>query len=160
MTLMKIDNEGLNLIKRFEGLSLKAYKCPAGVMTVGYGHTGKDVKAGMQITERQAVELLKKDVAVAEKVLNSLNINFTQNGFSSLCSFIFNLGAGAFATSTLKKKIVARADDEAICAEIVKWVNAGGKPLVGLKRRRVAEANMFIGRELYKVDMFGKIVRV
>lgn len=159
MTLMKTSDAGLNLIKQFEGLSLKAYKCPAGVWTIGYGSTS-GVKQGMVITERQAVERLKQDVRVAEVVLNKLDVNFTQNGFDSLVSFIFNLGAGAFATSTLKKKIVARADDEAICAEIVKWVNAGGKPLTGLKRRRVAEANMFIGREIYKVDMFGKIVRV
>lgn len=159
MTLMKTSDAGLNLIKQFEGLSLKAYKCPAGVMTIGYGSTS-GVKQGMVITERQAVERLKQDVRVAEVVLNKLDVNFAQNQFDSLISFIFNLGAGAFATSTLKKKIVARADDEAICAEIVKWVNAGGKPLVGLKRRRVAEANMFIGREIYKVDMFGKIVRV
>lgn len=159
MTLMKTSDAGLNLIKQFEGLSLKAYKCPAGVWSIGYGSTS-GVKQGMVITERQAVERLKQDVRVAEVVLNKLDVNFAQCQFDSLCSFIFNLGAGAFATSTLKKKIVARADDEAICAEIVKWVNAGGKPLVGLKRRRVAEANMFIGREIYKVDMFGKIVRV
>lgn len=159
MTLMKTSDAGLNLIKQFEGLSLKAYKCPAGVMTIGYGSTS-GVKQGMVITERQAVERLKQDVRVAEVVLNKLDVNFTQNQFDALVSWNFNLGVGAFATSTLKKKIVARADDESICAEIVKWVNAGGKPLVGLKRRRVAEANMFIGREIYKVDMFGKIVRV
>ena len=156
---MRIGSDGLNLIKQFEGLSLKAYKCPAGVWTIGYGST-KGVKQGMVITERQAVERLKQDVRVAEVALNKLGVNFAQNQFDALCSFIFNLGAGAFATSTLKKRILAQADDEAICAEIVKWHNAGGKPLTGLKRRRVAEANLFIGRELYKVDMFGKIVRV
>lgn len=159
MTLMKTSDAGLNLIKQFEGLSLKAYKCPAGVWTIGYGSTS-GVKQGMVITERQAVERLKQDVRVAEVALNKLGVNFAQNQFDALVSWIFNLGAGAFATSTLKKRILAQADDEAICAEIVKWIHAGGKPLTGLKRRRVAEANMFIGRELYKVDMFGKIVSV
>lgn len=162
MTLMKTSSEGLNLIKAFEGLRLTAYKPVATekYYTIGYGHYGADVKKGQTITEREAVELLRKDVAAAEKVLNGLNVNFTQDEFDALASFIFNLGAAAFGGSTLKKKIVAKADDEAICAEIVKWVNAGGKPLTGLKRRRVAEANLFIGRELYRVDMFGKIVKV
>ena len=162
MTLMKTSEEGLQLIKAFEGLRLTAYKPVATEkhFTIGYGHYGADVKKDMQITERQAVELLKMDVTAAEKVLNDMNVNFAQRQFDALVSWIFNLGAGAFNGSTLKKKIVARADDEAICAEIVKWVYAGGKPLTGLKRRRVAEANLFIGRELYKVDMFGKIVRV
>ena len=156
---MKISEKGLDLIKKYEGLRLNAYKCPAGVLTIGYGTT-KGVKAGMQITEKQAVEMLRRDMAEFEQVLNNLGINFAQNQFDALCSWLYNLGAGAFATSTLKKKIVARADDEAICAEIVKWVNAGGKPLLGLKRRRVDEANLFCGREVYKVDIFGKIVRV
>lgn len=159
MTLMKVGEKGLALIKESEGLRLKAYKCPAGVWTIGYGHTGKDVVAGMEISESRAVALLKQDLRVAEVYLNSLGINFSQNAFDSLCSFIYNLGVGAFSKSTLRKKIVAKADDEAITDEIVKWVNAGGKPLIGLKRRRVKEANLFLGKERYKVDVFGNIVK-
>lgn len=159
---MKTSNDGLKLIKQFEGLRLKAYKPVASEKhyTIGYGHYGADVKKGMEITERRATELLQADVRTAEVVLNNLNVNFAQRQFDALVSWIFNLGAGAFATSTLKKKILAKADDTAIAAEIVKWVNAGGQPLVGLKRRRVAEANLFCGRELYKVDMFGQIVKL
>ena len=156
---MKVGEKGLALIKESEGLRLKAYKCPAGVLSVGYGHTGKDVVAGMEISESRAVALLKQDLRVAEVYLNSLGINFSQNAFDSLCSFIYNLGVGAFSKSTLRKKIVAKADDEAITDEIVKWVNAGGKPLIGLKRRRVKEANLFLGKERYKVDVFGNIVK-
>lgn len=156
---MKVGEKGLALIKESEGLRLKAYKCPAGVWTIGYGHTGKDVVAGMEISESRAVALLKQDLRVAETYLNSLCINFSQNQFDSLASWIYNLGVGSFSKSTLRKKIVAKADDEAITDEIVKWVNAGGKPLIGLKRRRVKEANLFLGKERYKVDVFGNIVK-
>lgn len=156
---MKVGEKGLALIKESEGLRLKAYKCPAGVLSVGYGHTGKDVVAGMEISESRAVALLKQDLRVAETYLNSLCINFSQNQFDSLASWIYNLGVGSFSKSTLRKKIVAKADDEAITDEIVKWVNAGGKPLIGLKRRRVKEANLFLGKERYKVDVFGNIVK-
>lgn len=156
---MKVGEKGLALIKESEGLRLKAYKCPAGVWTIGYGHTGKDVVAGMEISENRAVALLKQDLRVAEVYLNSLGINFSQNAFDAIASFIYNLGVGSFSKSTLRKKIVAKADDEAITDEIVKWVNAGGKPLIGLKRRRVKEANLFLGKERYKVDVFGNIVK-
>ena len=159
---MKTSDDGLALIKKYEGLRLTAYKPVATekYYTIGWGHYGPDVKKGQTITEHKANELLKQDVRVAEVALNNMGINFSQAQFDALVSWIFNLGAGAFATSTLKKRIVARSDDELIASEIVKWVNAGGKPLLGLKRRRVDEANLFCVRELYKVDMFGKIVRV
>ena len=158
MTLMKTSDAGLELIKKFEGLRLKAYKCPAGVLTIGYGHTGKDVTSGMEINEEHATALLKQDVRKAEVSLNALGINFSQRSFDALVSWIFNLGVGSFGKSTLRKTIVALAADEAVTDELVKWVNAGGKPLLGLKRRRVAEANLFLGKERYKVIM-GNIVK-
>ena len=71
---MKISNNGLAIIEKFEGCQLKAYVCPAGVLTIGYGHTGSDVKPGMTITKEQAVELLKKDVAKFEKVVEKYKI--------------------------------------------------------------------------------------
>ena len=158
---MKVGEKGLALIKESEGLRLKAYKPVASekYYTIGWGHYGADVVAGMEISESRAVALLKQDLRVAEVYLNSLGINFTQNAFDAIASFIYNLGVGAFSKSTLRKKIVAKADDEAITDEIVKWVNAGGKPLIGLKRRRVKEANLFLGKERYKVDVFGNIVK-
>ena len=158
---MKVGEKGLALIKESEGLRLKAYKPVASekYYTIGWGHYGANVVAGMEISESRAVALLKQDLRVAEVYLNSLGINFSQNQFDSLASWIYNLGVGSFSKSTLRKKIVAKADDEAITDEIVKWVNAGGKPLIGLKRRRVKEANLFLGKERYKVDVFGNIVK-
>lgn len=142
---------GLRLIKDFEGLRLGAYLCPAGVWTIGFGHT-KGVKQGQVITEAQACDYLVGDVAPIERLLNVIGINFRQEQFDALVSWIFNLGAGNFQHSTLLKKIMANASDEDICAEIVRWVNTNGKPLTGLKKRRVAEANMFVGYELYYLD--------
>ena len=93
--LMHINKEGLNLIMESEGLSLKAYKCPAGVWTIGYGHTGKDVKKGMTITEEKATELLKSDIVRFEKHVSCYNkiYNFTRNEFSALVSFAYNIGS-------------------------------------------------------------------
>ena len=151
MRLMRISKRGLDLIKQFEGLRLESYKCPAGVLTVGYGHI-KGVKPNMVIDEMRAEEYLIEDIAPIEKELNKLGINFRQDAYDSICSWIFNLGIGNFNSSTLKKKIVTNADDVEITDQMVKWVNAAGKPLVGLKKRRIAEANMFLGYDKYYLD--------
>lgn len=151
MKKMTTSRLGQRLIKDFEGLRLGAYKCPAGVWTIGFGHT-KGVKPGMVITEAQACDYLVDDIGPIERQLNKLGINFRQEQFDALVSWIFNLGWGNFSNSTLKKKILADASDQDIAAEFIKWVNAAGKPLPGLKKRRVAEANMFVGYELYYLD--------
>ena len=156
---MNISKKGIDLIKRFEGCRLKAYKCPAGVWTIGYGHT-KDVKMGMSITQKQADEFLKGDIKPVERLLNGMGINYTQNQFDALTSWIFNLGEGNFKKSTMYKNIVARKSDVEITDQMVKWVNAGGIPLLGLKKRRVAEANMFLGKTAYRVDNLGNIKKV
>lgn len=158
MTLMKISQKGIDLIKRFEGCKLYAYRDSVGIPTIGYGHT-KGVKMGMSITQKQADDFLREDVAIGEKALNSCCVNFTQNQFDALCSWIFNLGTANFSSSTMRKYIVARKSDVEITDQLIKWHNAGGKPLTGLKRRRVTEANMFLGRELYAVDLKGNIVK-
>ena len=139
MKLMVTSKDGLALIKRYEGLRLKAYKCPAGVWTIGYGHT-KGVKPGMTISQETADLYLRADVAPIEKLLNSLKINFRQGQFDALVSWIFNLGSGNFNSSTLKKRVVAGAKDIEIIAEIKKWNKAGGKVLPGLVKRREEEA--------------------
>lgn len=151
MKKMTTSRRGIQLIKDFEGLKLESYKCPAGVWTIGYGHA-KGVKPNVVIDQMRAEDLLIEDIAPIERMLNKLGINFRQECFDALVSWNFNLGEGAFRNSTLLKKIVADAPDEEITDQIVKWVNAGGKPLVGLKRRRVAEANMFIGYDRYYLD--------
>lgn len=154
--MMKISNSGLSLIKRYEGCRLKAYKDSVGVWTIGWGNTSH-AKAGVAITQQQAETFLKEDIVPVEHVLNGMGVNFTQNQFDALCSWIFNLGTANFSSSTMRKYIVARKSDTEITDQMVKWHNAGGKPLLGLKRRRCAEANMFLGREVYYVDNGGNI---
>lgn len=156
MTLMKISQQGINHIKNFEGCKLKAYRDIVGIPTIGTGHT-KGVKMGMTITQAQAEQFLKDDITPIEKALNNLHINFTQGEYDALCSWIFNLGIGSFNQSTMKKYILAGKDDISITDQLVKWHNAGGKPLLGLKRRRVVEANMFLGRDMYYIDTLGNI---
>lgn len=153
---MNISQKGIDLIKKFEGCKLYSYRDSVGVATIGYGHT-KNVKMGMSITQAQADLFLKEDVLLFEKSINALNINFTQGEFDALCSWCFNLGVGNFKSSTMYKYIIARKSDLEITDQMVKWYNAGGKPLLGLKKRRCAEANMFLGRELYYVDSNGVI---
>ena len=156
MTLMKISQKGIDLIKKFEGCKLTAYRDSVGIPTIGVGHT-KGVKMGMTITQAQADEYLRSDLVTCEQTLNKLGVNLAQNEFDALCSWIFNLGSGAFNSSTMKRYIVANKSDEEITDQLIKWHNAGGRPLLGLKRRRVAEANMFINKERYFVDASGNI---
>lgn len=140
---MHISEEGLELIRKHEGLRLKAYKCPAGVWTIGYGST-RGVTEGMEITQEQADERLRQDIAVAEKcIAASVKVTLTQEQHDALCSFIFNLGCGAFGKSTLLRKI-NQGDDVGAAAEFAKWVNAGGKRLAGLVARRKDEADLFM----------------
>jgi lysozyme len=151
MKKMTTSRKGLQLIKDFEGLRLGSYKCPAGVWTIGYGHT-KGVKQGQVIDQMRADDYLVEDIAPIERQLNKLNLNFRQEQFDALVSWIFNLGGGNFNSSTMKKYIVGDYTDEQITDQMVKWVNAAGKPLVGLKKRRIAEANMFLGYDKYYLD--------
>ena len=141
-----VTNEGLNLIKRFEGFSATIYTCPAGYPTIGYGHVIKDhemeqFKNG--ITEAQAKDLLRHDVEEAERaVLRLINIPLTDGQFDALVSFTYNLGAGALQRSTLRWK-VNREEHAAAPAEFMKWVWAGGRKLEGLIKRREAEAVIY-----------------
>jgi len=151
MKKMTTGKQGLQLIKDFEGLRLDAYKCPAGVPTIGYGHT-KGVKMGMVIDQAMADDFLVEDIAPIERFLNCMGINFRQEQFDALASWIFNLGLGNFSHSTMFKYINENRPDEQITDQIVKWVNAGGKPLVGLRKRRIAEANMWLGYDRYYLD--------
>ena len=103
---MKISEKGLEFIIKEEGEVLTTYTCPAGVWTIGVGHTGKDVKAGMKITKEQSREFLKNDLIRFENSVNrSVKVNLPQNQFDALVSFAFNVGTGAFETSTLLNKI-------------------------------------------------------
>lgn len=139
---MKIAITGVKLIQEFEGLELKAYKCPAGVWTIGYGHT-KGVKQGDVITPAQATAYLQADLADAEKAVNSQNLKISQNQYDALVSFTFNVGTGNFLKSTLLKKVKINPDETSIRSEFAKWKYGSGKVLPGLVRRREAEANLY-----------------
>lgn len=139
----------INLIKMFEGYKAKAYLCSAGVVTIGFGSTmyqdGRKIKLGDTINEDQGNQLLMWELKNKSISLQGLNIN--QNQFDSCLSFVYNLGIGAFAKSTLKKKILINANDHTIKDEFMKWNKArvGGQLMVlkGLTRRRVAEAELY-----------------
>ena len=137
---MKTSYKGLTIIKDHEGLELEAYKCPAGVWTIGYGHT-KGVKKGDKCSKADAEAWLVEDVDSAEKAVAALKLN--QNQFDALVSFTYNLGSGNLKKSTLYKKAKVDPDDESIREEFAKWVNSNGKPLPGLVRRRAAEAELY-----------------
>ena len=149
MTNFKMQQSDINQIKKFEGLLLKAYKpVPTEKFyTIGYGHYGADVKANQVITEKQAEELLRKDLEKFEAYVNKLDVCKRYCEFASLVDFSFNLGTGALGRGTRLKDIRARKPEQYIREECAKWVNSGGVPLRGLKIRRQWEADRFFGKE-------------
>lgn len=153
---MRVSQKGIKMIKDFEGCKLAAYKDSVGVWTIGCGNTSH-AKAGMKITQAQADKFLAEDLAAVEKCLNNLGVISKQNQFDALASWIFNLGVGNFNSSTMKKYIVAKCSDIDVTDQMVKWCNAGGRPLLSLRKRRVSEANMYLGYTKYIVDASGNI---
>lgn len=141
--VMRISENGVSLIKRFEGFRTKAYLCPANVWTIGYGHT-KTTKAGMIVSSAKAEELLREDLKGFEKAVNQLTkVPLTQNQYDALVSFAFNIGVSAFGNSTLLK-ILNKGNYTQAAQQFFKWVNANGKKLPGLERRRLAEHDLFM----------------
>ena len=143
---MKSSELLLNKIIDFEGCKLTAYKCPAGVWTIGVGHT-KGVKQGQTITKAQAMSLLKGDLLPCENYVNNLGVCKTQGQFDALVDFAFNLGTAALGRSTLLKYIRAKKPEQYIREEFAKWVNSKGMRLKGLVIRRQWEADRFYGKE-------------
>lgn len=144
---MTISEHGLSLIKKFEGFKVTAYLCPAGIPTIGYGHTGSDVTksdVGVKtISEKEASDLLRQDVKKAEDAVNrKVLVPISQNQYDALISFTYNLGESNLASSTLLR-LLNQGDYEGAQKEFVKWNKAGGKPLLGLTKRREAEAALF-----------------
>jgi lysozyme len=132
--------KGLVLTEQFEGCSLTAYQDQVCVWTIGYGHTGPDVKSGMIITSDQAQALLAQDVKSAAACVNKVvTVQLTQEEFDALVDFVFNLGARAFCSSTMLREL--NAGDFA--AQFDLWDRAGGAVVAGLLRRRQAEADLF-----------------
>jgi len=139
---MKITDKGKDLIKKYEGLSLKAYRCPANVWTIGYGHT-KCVKQTDVISVAEAEAYLLEDITPIERWLSQNMRNLNQNQFDALCSFCFNLGINAFADSTLRKKIDEGAEIYKIEEQFMRWVYCGRVVSQGLTNRRKAEVKLY-----------------
>ena len=147
---MKISAEGLALIKKFEGLELKAYQCAAGVWTIGYGHT-KDVQEGDEWSESHADHMLEVELEEFEGYINdNVTVALSQNQFDALVSWVYNLGPANLKASTMLK-VLNSGDYEGVPAQIQRWNKAGGKVLEGLIRRRKAEALLFVGRDWNEV---------
>ena len=147
---MKTSIEGLALIKKFEGLELEAYKCAAGVWTIGYGHT-KDVQPGDVWSESHADHMLEVELEEFEAYINNnVTAPLSQNQFDALVSWVYNLGPANLKASTMLK-VLNSGDYEGVPAQIKRWNKAGGKVLEGLIRRREAEALLFIGRDWNEV---------
>lgn len=151
---MKTGINGIELIKKFEGCVLKSYKCPAGVWTIGVGHTGtvlgRKVCEGMKVSETQAIKILRTDLKKFEVSINQyVNDPLTQNQFDALVSLVFNIGAGNFKKSTLLKKLNSK-DYFGASKEFAKWnkadVDGDGDldVLNGLTRRRLEEMALFL----------------
>lgn len=139
----QINQSGLAIEKKFEGGPfLQAYRCPAGVWTIGYGHT-RDVVEGMTCTVAQAEAWLLEDNEDAQdNVSREVSVPLNDNQFSALVSFVFNLGAGALAHSTLLRLLNAGKYDE-VPGQLAQWCHADGVTLEGLVRRRAAEAALW-----------------
>lgn len=133
-----------DFVKQFEGRELKAYRCSAGVLTIGYGHT-KGVKEGDEISPAEAEQLLVEDLTAISDDLNRLvNVPVSEGQYIALLSLAFNIGATALKKSTLLFQLNHGRYDEA-AEEFGKWVYASGKVSEGLKRRRAAERELFEG---------------
>ena len=138
--------EGIELIRCFEGFSARVYRCVAGYETIGYGHrlsTGESFSEPLD--KPAATELLIRDLALAESAVNRLlPVILTDYQFDALVSFTFNLGAGALQRSTLRQRVL-RSDHAGAAQEFNRWVYAGGARSIGLIRRREAEAACYLG---------------
>lgn len=140
---MKINKEGLSIIKQCEGCRLKAYLCPSLIPTIGYGHT-TGVKLGDIITQADAYRYLLQDIKRFEQAVSVLvKVPINENQFSALVSFAFNIGVGNLKSSTLLKKLNLR-DYKGCSNEFDRWVyGSNKKPLEGLKKRRKLERELF-----------------
>lgn len=149
----KIDINGINLIAELEGLELKAYKCPAGIFTIGLGNTfyadGSKVKEGDKITKEQAYYLFHLIATKFEKVINdSVKKPLTQNQFNSLFCFCYNVGTTAFKNSTLLRLVNINPKDANIAKQFLRWNKIAGVPSKGLTNRRIKESAIYFTKLL------------
>jgi lysozyme len=146
---MIVTNDAIKLLHKYEGLVLDAYLCPAKIPTIGYGNTfyedGSKVKMGDKITKERAVELFENILEnnFASQVKRLIKSRVTNNQFSALVSFAYNVGVGNLKRSTLLKLVNSNPNDPAIRNQFMRWNRAGGKVLLGLTRRRESEADLY-----------------
>lgn len=135
--------KAIDLIKKYEGFSARPYKCPAGVLTIGYGRT-IDVRPYEITTEEAETIWLSKYVkTIADQILAVVNVELSNNQICALIDFVYNLGIGNFKSSTLLRKI-NQGDFSAAANELLRWNKAGGIILKGLENRRIAERMLFL----------------
>jgi len=143
---MQVSENGVNLVKHFEGFQATAYLCPANVPTIGYGHTKGVTRADVGVkfvTEDTAAQMLADDLAeFAQQVEAAVTVPLEQHHFDALCSFTYNLGAQTLRSSTLLSRLNAGAY-EAVPDQLLRWTHGGGQVLQGLVRRRTAEAKLW-----------------
>ena len=150
MQNMEISQEGLSLIKKFEGCKLESYQCAAGVWTIGYGSTS-GVSEGMEISQQRAEALLLEDVAVFEEAVNkAVEVPLEQYEFDALVSWTFNLGPANLNSSTMLKVLNENKKNE-VPAQMRRWNKANGETLQGLIRRREAESLLFQNEQWHEV---------
>lgn len=151
--MRKVSKAGIDLIKSFEGLSLKPYLCPAKIPTIGYGSIeypdGKKVSMkDASITEAQAEQYLEHEInKKASEIEKMVKVQLNDNEFAALTSFAYNVGTGALKGSTLLRLLNSNADRIAVADQLLRWNKAGGKELPGLTRRRQAERSLFLQPE-------------
>jgi len=139
---MKTNKLGIDMIKRFEGLRLEAYKDVGGVLTIGYGHTDLSIKETDKITQARADIFLQKDINNAERIVSKyIKSDINENQFSALVCFVFNIGEGNFRDSTMCKRI--NASDPKASEEFLRWVKVKGQQVQGLVYRRIAEKALY-----------------
>ena len=153
---MKPSEKAYELIKQFEGLQLRAYKAIPSekYFTIGYGHYSQDIKRGQLITQNQAELFLHQDVASFAQKLATDCPNLEQNEYDALVSFIYNIGWYNFRYSMTREKVKnmhTKWLPVQVARQIILWVRAGGKVLLGLQKRRVIEANHFLGYDCFEL---------
>ena len=141
---MEFSNEYYARLIVMEGFRAKAYRCPSGVWTIGYGTT-TGVKEGMVVNQNQAFKLLQDDSTKLERLINKLGVDFTQNQFDAIGLFCYNCGFPAFKSSTLFRVIKKNRYDKRIKELWMQWKYSKGKVLLGLERRREVEVNLYLG---------------
>jgi len=142
---VETSSKGLELVKKFEGFSSTPYKDVGGRLTIGYGHLIKKGENFSRITFKEAEDLLRKDLKEAEDaVTKNVTVSLLQHQYDALVSFVYNLGGRRLASSTLLKKLNS-GDVKGAANELPRWCNDSGKPVEGLRQRRLYEQNLFLG---------------